>query len=147
MWWENKKNRRGITPIVATLILIAITVAGAGIVYVAFRNMATSMSKITNFQVQSADVMKAGGVVVASFTVKNTGTVPFDNIEITLYGDNGQDNFSITGEVEPGGTRGVTEVLSPDRYKIGETYVVTFAAKDETGGIIVARTMIVTVLG
>ncbi len=106
MWWGKKNNRRGITPIVATLILITITMAGAAIVYVAFRNMAVSTSRIANFQVQSAGVAKARGVVIASFTVKNTGTISLDGIEIIIYGDNGQDNLSITGVLEPGGTRG-----------------------------------------
>lgn len=59
--------------------------AGAAIVYVAFRNMAVSTSRIANFQVQSAGVAKAGGVVIASFTVKNTGTISLDGIEIIIY--------------------------------------------------------------
>lgn len=95
---------------------------------------------------QSAGVAKAGGVVVA-FTVKNTGTVPLDGIEITIYGDNGQDSLSITGVLEPGGTRGATGVLPPSSYEIGKKYVVEFAAKDEAGDTVVTGTMTVMVLG
>lgn len=141
-------DRRAISPLVATLILILIAVVGGGMVYVVFSNQAKSLSKTTDIQVQSASIASASGTVVISVTVKNTGTIAVDSVDVKVYGDEGGSDSLLIGSLDPGETGGDTLSATgvTATYEVGKSYVMEFSAK-VNGDVVATRSLTVTVSG
>lgn len=142
MYWKNRgpSRVRGISPLIATLLLIMITIVGGSLVYVAFSSQASSVSGSAEFQVQSLDAVKAGGVGVASATVKNVGTVKLTSVTVTIKATT---DISIDiGSIEPGNT-GSGEA-DASALTAGETYPVTITA-DSVDGSHIEKSMTVRV--
>lgn len=141
-------DRRAISPLIATLILILIAVVGGGMVYIVFSNQAKSLSTTTDIQVQSASISNANGIVVASVTVKNTGTTTIGKITVKVYGGNGSPcNLTPIVTLKPGGTGGSTEQIA-GTYEINKSYVIEFAAYDaENDHVVATRSLTVNVSG
>ena len=73
----------GVSPLIATLILIAITVVGGILVYHVFFSSASSISSNGNVQIESANIYSGPGIM--TLTVKNTGTIAISNMNVTVY--------------------------------------------------------------
>jgi len=101
---------RGISPLIATLILIAATVAGGAIIYQVMRSQSSSFSSAADFQISYADVLVAGSTRKATVTVQNTGTISLSSVTATIY-DNAGNALSPTidlGSLDAGQTKGGT---------------------------------------
>ena len=79
------KAKKGVSPLLATIILIAITVAAGLVIYNLFFSTAGTVSSATQVDMISCDLTKAGSKVLLSITVKNTGNKPLTSCTVTLW--------------------------------------------------------------
>lgn len=122
----------GISPIVATVMLILATLVVGGLAYIAARNQTTAMTSSVNIQTQSLDLTKAGGTAVATITVKNTGTVDVKNIDVTI---SAEDDIGLSiSNLESGQSKGADNTAFDSGWvTVGETYPVTISAVASDG--------------
>jgi flagellin-like protein len=80
-----KSSRKAISPLLATIILIAITIVGGLVVYSIFTSSAGAAGSQSSVQVVSAQLVVPTGSAQATFaiTVKNSGNKPINNLQIS----------------------------------------------------------------
>jgi flagellin-like protein len=96
-----QRDRRGVSPLIATIILISITVAVGLTVYAFVSGMVGTMSSTLDIQIQSIDVVKAGSNILVAATIKNSGNIQIATCEVTLTGDSGTATLTLGG-ISPG---------------------------------------------
>ena len=70
-------DRRGISPLIATIILISICVAGGLMIYSVFFSTSGTLTAKGELTVESIDLVKdTEGNIVFTITIKNTGNKP-----------------------------------------------------------------------
>ncbi|MCD6535781.1 MAG: hypothetical protein J7K49_01945 [Thaumarchaeota archaeon] len=127
-------GKRGISPLIATIILISICVAGGLLIYNVFFSTGGTLTAKGQVSVESIDLVKAtGGDVAFSITVKNTGNKPAKSIKITLVGgDNKINDEELLGtgsSLEPGQSVSyVNTDLDGTKYTSGNSYNVVITA-------------------
>ena len=85
-----RHKRKGISPIIATIILIVITVAVGGLLYAYVGGMFGSMSTSQDVNIQNSLTMPAGASTGTwTVSVKNTGSVAITNMTAVLYSSSG----------------------------------------------------------
>jgi flagellin-like protein len=140
------KRRKAISPIIATIILIVITVAVGGLLYAYVSGMFGSMSTSQSVDIQNTFTIPSGSSVGTwTITVKNTGTVSITGMKAYLYSPGnttpiGKNTFTLT-TLSPGQTASATN-MSISGGVAGSSYdyqlVVTFAngvSKTYTGSV------------
>ncbi len=95
------KNKRGISPLIATIILISITVAVGLTVYALTSSMVGTMSSTLDIQIQSIDIVKAGSNTLVAATIKNSGNIQITTCSVTITGDSGTATLTL-GSIGPG---------------------------------------------
>jgi flagellin-like protein len=125
---------RAISPLIATIILIAITIVGGLLIYNLFFATSSTASSTSAISVQNIDLVVPGGSGNAQFsiTVKNTGNKPIKNYTITIIGENGQNSTSrnLSTQIQPGQTFSVqyTPVNATNKalltFVVGKYYAV-----------------------
>ena len=95
------KNRRGISPLIATIILISITIAVGLTVYALTSSMVGIMSSTLDIQIQSIDIVKAGSNTLVAATIKNSGNIQITTCSVTITGDSGTATLTL-GSISPG---------------------------------------------
>lgn len=131
-----KPNQAGLSNLIATLILIAAAIVGGAFAFAAMRDQSQTIAASTDAQVQGLSVAKAQNNVIASATVKNTGSKPLENITITIYDeDSSADNImSETNiDLEPGQTASANVGNLNGTYQAGEVYNVHIHAVASDG--------------
>ncbi|MEM4143983.1 MAG: archaellin/type IV pilin N-terminal domain-containing protein [Candidatus Bathyarchaeia archaeon] len=78
-------GKRAVSPLLATIILIAITIAAGATIYMLYSNAATRAATQLAVQVQSLDLVATSSTNIFSATIKNTGDKPISSISITIY--------------------------------------------------------------
>jgi flagellin-like protein len=123
------KHKKAISPLISTLILIAIAIAGGLIVYGAMYSWSGTVSSKAQVEVESIDLVKSGSTVTFSITVKNAGNKPITELNVTLNGESSPYTLSLpTGGLAPG--QSASHSTSPSgTYVVGNTYTVTIVAK------------------
>jgi len=96
-----QRDRKGISPLIATIILISITIAIGLTVYALVSGMVGTMSSTLDIQIQSIDVVKAGSNILVSATIKNSGNIQITTCAVTITGDSGTTTL-ILGSISPG---------------------------------------------
>jgi flagellin-like protein len=96
-----RRNRRGVSPLIATIILISITVAVGLTVYGLVSNMVGTMSSTLDIQIQSIDVIKAGSNTLVAATIKNSGNIQISACTVAITGDSGTATLTL-GSIGPG---------------------------------------------
>ena len=142
---RKRASLKAISPLIATLILIAITIVGGVVVYRLFFSSSTAISSNVHVVVSDVSVSGAaglslnvkndGGVAVTSFTtqVRNgTGTVL---TPASLTGSTGLScsvttvtTVTCTGTLSPGQTVTLTASLSTPSVLVGGTYNIRITA-------------------
>jgi flagellin-like protein len=127
------RGKRAVSPLIATIILIAITVVGGLLIYSLFYSTSGILSAKAQVAVEAADlVVDTEGTVKFSIVIKNTGNKPVTELNFTL---NGEDEVSITlpsGGLQPG--QSVSASLDPKgSYTIGNSYIVLVEAEFSDG--------------
>jgi len=125
------KNLKAVSPLIATIILIAITIAGGLLVYALFTSTAGVGSAKAQVQIDTMDLVKPTDPlsdVVFTMTIKNGGNKPAESINVTI-GDEAKDSVTLVGGVlQPGQTVSYTATLDYGSYVIGNAYLVTVEA-------------------
>ena len=80
-------GRKAVSPLLATIILIAITVAAGLVIYNLFFSTAGTISQQLNVQIISVDVVKTSSTTLVSATIKNTGNKPISSCHVYVYVD------------------------------------------------------------
>jgi len=88
-------GRKAVSPLLATIILIAITVAAGLVIYNLFFSTAGTISQQLNVQITSVDVVKTSTTTLVSATIKNTGNKPITSCTVTVWGDSGTATLSL----------------------------------------------------
>jgi len=114
--------RRAVSPLLATIILISITVAGGLVIYNLFLSTAGVMAGQLNIQVVSIDIVKTSTITLVSATIKNSGNKPITACTVTVWGDSGTAALNL-GAIEPGQSKSTT-ATNPTGYSVtvGKSY-------------------------
>jgi flagellin-like protein len=132
------KRSRGISPLIATIILIAITVVGGLLVYSIFTSTSNTMSAKALVSVEAADLVMSsdGQQVQFSIVIKNTGNKPIKELKVKLASE---DEATVTlpvGGLQPG--QSVAYSAEPSgTYVVGKTYTVVIKATFSDGSTFV----------
>jgi len=123
------KRLKGISPLIATLILIAITIVGGILVYHVFFSTASSISTNGNLQIESANIYSGPNIMVLE--IKNTGSIAVENMSITVY-KNSKNTPILTGNITtplaPGQETGKLFNGPNPPFVSGNTYTVVIKA-------------------
>lgn len=131
-----KLGKRGISPLIATIILVAICVAGGLMVYSTFFSASSTLMAKGQLEVESIDLVKDTGENEAfSITIKNTGNKPATSLSVTLDGETAWDIDLAADPLQPGQTVSLVKSgtdLAKD-YVIGNSYNVVIEATFSDG--------------
>ncbi len=78
------KRRRAISPILAVVVLLGITVVAGGIVFSLFSTSATTASSADVIAIQNAQAIKGTDHADITATIKNAGGQPWTKVEMTV---------------------------------------------------------------
>jgi flagellin-like protein len=137
-----KKEIRGISPLIATLILIAATVAGGAVIYTVMRSQAGSLSGGADLQIMYADIIVAGNTKLATVTVKNVGSVAFSDITISVTTNS--DSVTLPVSLPSGGLASgmtVTGENTTGSWTANANYVVTVTGTYSGGSVVKSMTV------
>jgi len=82
----HRHTRKAISPIIATIILIVITVAIGGLLYAYVSGMFSSMSTSQDVNIQTTLTIPPGSKYATwTVSIKDTGTVAITGVNATLY--------------------------------------------------------------
>jgi len=119
------RSRRGVSPLIATIILISITVSAGLTVYALFSSMASTISSTLDVQIQSVDIIKAGSNTLIAATIKNSGNLQITTCTVTVTGDSGSATLTL-GSIDPGKAASASTSNPPDlQLTAGNTYPIT----------------------
>jgi flagellin-like protein len=79
------KSIRAVSPLIAAIILIAITVAGGLVTYALFTSTAGVSSAKGQVSFESVDLVRTGEQSAFAATLKNAGNKPVENITVSLH--------------------------------------------------------------
>ena len=140
--------RRGISPLIATIILIAITVIGGALVYTIFLSTASSATGGVSVQLSGVTLSASNGLTLniknsGSNTINgNTSTISIDNGALCGIGESSTEdactisvyiNSIAPGQTETTTISGLTSGPSDTPIQPGTTYTITFVAGDTAG--------------
>lgn len=80
----HSSGHRGISPILATVVLLGITVVAGGLVFSVFSTGATTASTTNSIVIENAQAVKGTSHADLTATVKNGGGKPWTTIEMTV---------------------------------------------------------------
>ncbi len=135
------RKKKGISPIVATIILIAITVAAGLVVYGIMNGAILTASNNTQISVIHTTLVQPSGTGTALFSMalKNSGSQPITSIHVSAYIASGNANLTSgltitpSGTLSPGESASVTGASS-GACIVGNTYAVQMTATASNGG-------------
>lgn len=136
-----RTKRRAISPLIATIILIAICVVGGLLVYSVFMSTSSTMSAKGQISIEAVDLVKqTGGETTFSITVKNTGNKPAVSLTVKLANEAAQNlkvggsNVSDINPLQPG--QSATLTYSPTgTYIVGNSYNLVVSAQFTDGSM------------
>lgn len=83
--WDTKiKKRLGVSPILATVVLLGITVVGGGLTFAVFSQGLNTSTSQTLIAVENMQAVKGTNHADITATLKNTGSKPLKTIEMTV---------------------------------------------------------------
>lgn len=134
--------RKAISPLIATIILIAIVVAGGLLVYSIFFGTAGTLTAKGQVTVESIDLVKdATGTAAFTITIKNTGNKPTTDVKVTLASET---PTSINPKaLEPGKSGSIIlSGLAGADYIVGNSYRVVVNATFTDGSTSLTTTTV-----
>jgi len=109
-------RRRAVAPIIATVILIAVTLAAGVTLYSYARQVMAQSSVAQAVYVQGAELItQGGGPGVLTVTVKDPGTISIDEVDLMMFdGLVQQSPVKVIGAVAPGQSAGGAVDIGPN---------------------------------
>jgi flagellin-like protein len=136
-----KMGKRAISPLIATIILIAICIVGGLLIYSVFMSTSGILSSKAQVSVEAADlVVTTAGDKSFSMVIKNTGNKPVTELNVTLNDEAEAEVTLPTGGLQPGQSVAYTAATLNEDYVIGNTYNVVIEAKCSDGSTFVTTT-------
>jgi FlaG/FlaF family flagellin (archaellin) len=132
---------RGISPLIATLILIIATVACGAVVFAVARGLVGSHAGGADLEITNADIIVAGGARLATVNVKNVGTVNLENVSATVTVDSGTNVTILLDNIAIGQTKYGEN--SAGQWTAGRTYIVSVKADALDGSRVVKSLSVV----
>jgi flagellin-like protein len=132
-----KLSRRAISPLIATIILIAICVAGGLLVYTIFFSTAGTITSKGQLTVEAVDLVKAADGTTFSITIKNSGNKPLGTtsaLTIKLGGETAA--WDVTADaknLQPGQSVSYVNSSLAGNYVVGNVYTVVIQATFSDG--------------
>lgn len=142
MW---KKFRKAVSPLLATIILIAITVAAGLVIY----NLFFSTSGVASQTVQimpDIKVIRPGGTAsyaLITISIKNTGSVAISGITVQWYPEGGTNLTSLsltwdpsvnsTSPLSPGTSTSASTTITTNMPIVGKSYPFIIKATGTNG--------------
>ncbi len=118
------KNRRALSPLIATAILISAAVVGGMMLYNYFSTTMGSVNKV-NSLISDFTAMNVGSTTVLHYEFWNTGTQPANITGIVIVDDTGKEtHVSITPILIRGGEKSSGNIVLSSPLSPGETYAV-----------------------
>jgi len=149
-----KLRKKAVSQIVATILLVAITVAGGLLAFWLWNNMAGIESKKTQVNFDYLALYRSVGEPEAVFasTLKNAGNKPIKLLIIKLHNETVYPvpSISDSSPLEPGESVGVTltpQTIHAEWYTVGNTYTVTIVQAEATDGSTYSHTTNVMCMG
>lgn len=143
---KQKARERGISNLIAALILIATAVVGGSFVFVSFYSQMQTMTKSASLRAQGLDVVSTPSGDLVSATVKNNGTTVLESVKVKIINRAGDNVVLSVGHLPPGQTgsdhRSGDWGLNP-----GETYPVLITAEGPEGKKIISKATSVRSVG
>lgn len=133
--------RKAISPIIATIVLVAITIVGGLLIYSFFYGTSGILQSKGQISVEAMDLVSTPSGTVFSITVKNTGNKPATSVKVTLASESEEE--LLTADLQPG--QSVSSVLSSltGTYTIGESYPVVIKAEFSDGSTFAYTTSVI----
>ncbi len=129
------KGKRGVSPLIATLILIAATVAGGAIVYSVMQGQASKFSGGAELEITYADVIVSGNTELATVTVRNMGSTSLNSVTATVTTDTAGAPASISiGNLSPG--QAISGSDNSGAWTAGKTYIVQATGTAPDGSVV-----------
>ena len=126
------RGKRGISPLIATIILIAIALAGGLLVYTYMTSMAGVLSAKGQVSVEAIDLVRGSdGKATFSITVKNSGNKPIKQLNVTLASESEASflGISAANPLQPGQTASYIKSSGfTGTYTAGNSYNVVIEA-------------------
>lgn len=128
---EILRNRKALSPIVATIILIAITIVGGLLAYNVFMSVSGTAAAKGQISVEYVDLVKqTDGSAVFTITAKNSGGKPAIQLAVTFLGNDynlrvGGQNVSNNNPLQPGQSATLTitfPAAQAGALVVGNTY-------------------------
>jgi len=82
--FRERRRKKGVSPILATVILLGITVAAGGAVYAIWTGQSTQISASNLIQIDTVNAVKGSNHADFTITVKNIGTSPWKELEVWI---------------------------------------------------------------
>jgi flagellin-like protein len=141
-------RRKGISPLIATIILIAICVAGGLLVYTIFFSTAGTITSKGQLTVEAVDLVKqTDGAAAFTITIKNSGNKPITTahcLNVTLKGTE-YDVFPSGGNLQPGQSTSYLKSFTSSEaagFVVGNAYTVVIKAKFDDGSTFTTTTSV-----
>ena len=138
-----KLSRRGLHPILAAVLLLAVTVAAGAFVYNAFFSQASSASKAAAVAITHVELNKGDVHCMFSITVKNVGNQQIDWCNVHIWGEGGWHKSWGIGAMEPGVSRGGSWMVDHWNFTLGRSYAVQVDFGTPDGGYYSTSTTVV----
>jgi flagellin-like protein len=120
---------RAISPLIATIILIAITITAGLLIYNLFFSASSTASNVGQVEIMNAQlVVDSSGNYVLALTIKNSGTKPVNQLQIYI-GTATTPSATISQTLQPGQSyywRTTTGL--PQSPIVGNRYLITVVA-------------------
>jgi len=126
------KEERGISNMVAALILLSLALVGGAIVFGSMSSMTNVIVARADVQVQSSDIVVTSTRTIISVSVKNVGTVPLSSCTVTVYGDGATSVQISLGSIGVGKTASEENTVASG-FTNGNTYAASLVAQTADG--------------
>jgi flagellin-like protein len=134
-----------VSPIIATIILIAITVSLSLVLYGIVTSTVRTASTAVEMEVSYANlVQSSAGATVFAITLKNTGSVPVDNVTVILTTDSSNTTNVLRSSsfspdpslyaIAPSQAASSVDTSLSGGFTIGNSYSIIVEAATKTGG-------------
>ncbi len=130
------RNKKALSPIIATLLLVSISIAGVLVVYRFMNTVATASSTVLSLQTIDKQLkILSDGSAAFYISTKNVGNTELKVIEISV--GNFTDTFATPEELRSGDTFTYSKVIPPTQatFKRGYEYPVIIKVKTPDGSI------------
>jgi len=120
-------GKKGVSPMIATILLIAMVLIIAAVIFLWLKNMVKE--DVTKFNDENIELVCQDIIMEASYenngiVVVNNGNVPIYGLKVDIYTESGNEEISLDGTTDPALKKGINQ---------GGSYTKTFSSEQLVG--------------